>query len=1663
MSSVEDKIVSMTFENRQFETAAKATMSTLDRLKAALSFKGGDKGLTDLQNKANRFSMDRMKKTVTGANQGINDLQTKTNKFSTTNMQKSFTAAGQGVTDLQNKTNRFSFSGFRNAFVGASEGVSNLQAKVSRFTIDPLKNAFGGANHSVDELQSSVNRFSMSTMTGGITDVSKKFIAMSTIAITALANIANRAVNAGLQVANSFTFAPIMAGFREYETQLNSVQTILANTKASGATLKDVNATLKQLNDYSDNTIYNFGEMARNIGTFTAAGVDLKTSTESIKGIANLAALSGSNSQQASSAMYQLSQAISAGRVGLQDWNSVVTAGMGGTVFQRALAQTAEKMGTLSEGSVKLTGKMKNATINGESFRNSIMAKPGEESWLTSEVLTSTLKQFTGDMSDAELATMGFNKAQIKSIQEQAETAFHAAQDVKTLSQLMGTLQEAAGSGWAQTSQIIFGDFKEAKLLFTPINDALGDMIKKSAKARNDMLKGWKDRDGRKNLISGLANSFTALISLIKPIQKAFRDIFPPTTGKQLADLTNKFLAFSKKLIIGEKTAGNIRRTFRGVFAVFDIGVQFVKAIFNVLGDLFGLIRGGSGGFLEITGSIGDWLVSLDKAIEKGDVFNKFFEGLGTILSGPLAALGALGGAIVTFFKNLEGNPLKAVSKYLGSFGDRLKPLGGLAAKVGAAWNGLLKIFGQIGRILGPSIDTVKNAFSGIGRAIAESFKAGNFKSVFDILNTGLLAGIAVAINKFFKNGLSIDFGGTSGLVESIKGTFDTLTGSLVTLQTQIKAKSLLMIAAALAILTAAVVVLAEIDSEKLSKALTAMAAGFTEMLVAMGILSLISGSAGFAKIPIIAASMIALSVAVLILTAAVKNLSDLDWNELAKGLTGVAALLGMIVLTAKGLSKSSGSILRAGLAMIPLAIGLKILATVVKDFADMEWGDMARGLVGLAGALVVIAGAMNLMPKGMIVQAAGLVVLGVALKLIASAVGNMGDMSWGEIAKGLTLLAGSLLILAGGLYLMSGTLPGSAGLLIAAAALTVLVPVLQSMGDMSWADIGKGLATLAASLVVLAGGLTLMSSTLPGSAALLIAAGALRIFVPILERLGAMKWSSILKGLAAMAGVFLVLGLSALILSPLVPVLMAIAVAFALLGATVGLVGVGLIAIASAFSIFAAAGAAGIAVLSGMITLLPALMAGFALGIAAFVTTIASQGKKIVNAVVSLIGSILTGFTTLAPQIGAALNVLIETLVNVLVTNVPKIAMAGLTLIKGLLTAINQNMPAITTLGVSILTRFIAGLAQGAPKLIAAGTSLITRYMNGVAQAWPKIIAAGANLIVKFLNGVSNNIGRVIAAGTNVIVKFLNGVARNIGRIVEAGANLVVKFLNGIARNAPRLATAATNVIVRFLGGIARNMPRLVTAGVTVVTKFMNGIGNAAPRLANSGVRMVIKLVNGIAGAIRSHQGEMNAAGRNIGSAIVSGLASGISGAASGAIGAAISVARQAISSAKAALGVNSPSKEFAKLGRWSSIGLAEGFITGQGFVKRAANSTATTAMKAVQESMSGMSDLVGPMNVNPVITPILDLSNVTQNAAKIGGMLDQKALSADLSYRQALGISNDRQPIETPVAPPVASSEVKEIKFEQNIHAPKSPSAIDVYRNTKNLISLAKEALNE
>jgi tape measure domain-containing protein len=1599
MATVDDKVVSMSFESTKFTTGVSETLKSLDKLNAGLKNVGNNaaSGFSDIEKDANKVHL-------TGISGALDKLKS---KFG-------FPEAAQGFSEVEKEAGKVGLTGISGA-------------------LDKLKSKFGfgrEAEEGFSQIEKASGKVTFSGLSNALDGIATKFSTLQAAASVALGNIATRAVSAGTQIAKSFSFDLVKGGLEEYENQLNSVQTILANTQASGATLKDVNKSLNELNHYADKTIYNFGQMTKNIGTFTAAGVDLKTSTQAIKGIANLAALSGSNAEQASTAMYQLSQAISSGKVGLQDWNSVVNAGMGGTVFQRALAQTAEKMGTLSDGAVQLKGKMKNVTIEGQSFRESIQAKPGEKSWLTSDVLTSTLKQFTGDMTDAQLKAEGFNEAQIKAIQLQSKTALNAATQVKTLSGVLDTAKEAAGSGWAQTWQIVFGDFGEAKTLFTGLSNAINGFIGDSANARNKVLEDWKALGGRKDLIEGIKNAFEALRSIVKPVKDAFREIFPPKTGQDLADLTKKFRDFTENLKIGPETAENLKNSFKGLFALLDIGKQIIGGIFTAIAHMFGAMSDGSGGFLKFTGNIGTLLVALDDWLKKGDKLKSFFGGLGDVLSIPITMIKKLTGALAGLFGG-DDNTSKLESGFKG-MGDALKPASSALDAATTAWSKFIDVLKKVGDLMKPVVRAIGEAFGDVGKTIADALSNQNFDHVFAVLQTGLIAGIFLTIKKALGGGLEVDIGG--GILKNLSESFDVLNGSLKAMQNNIKANTLFQIAGAVALLAAAVVALSFVDPKRLASSMAAISVGFGQLMGAMAMLTKIGGSAGFVKMPVIAASLILLAAAIDVLAIAMVSLSKLSWEEIGKGLAGVAGMLILVSAAVQPLSSASVKMLPAAVGLIALGVALNILALAVKVFATMSWEQIGKGLAGVAGALIAVGLAANLLPPSMILTGPALIAMAVGLSALGAAVKIFGSMDMKTMGKGLLGIGAALVVIGLAMGLMPPTLPiTAAGLILVGIGLVGVSKAIKTMGAMDIGSLAKGIGALAATLIVLAAGLTAMIVSLPGAAALMVAAAALAVLVPVLGVLGNMSWGTITKGLAAIALSLVAISVAGAVAAPGLILLGAALVVF---GAGVALAGGGVFLLAKGLVLLGSDGAKGIAVL-----------------VAALTTLVGVLPNMIINFIKGLV-QIVAEIAKLAPLVVDSLVKIMNALLDVIIKSAPKIGAAATAIITAIITTLTANAPQIIKAGWELLQAFLKGIDDHIGQVVTQVTDIVVKFLNAVASNIPRITAAGLNVLIQFIAGIGNNLSRVVTAGTSIIINLAQGIADNVQRIVTAGANIISQFITGIGTTIDNIISRGAAMINRIIEGIGNNVGKLVEEGTRVATKFISGLAGAAVDLAEAGGNAVLKILSGIHKWLDDNASKIGAEGRGIATSLMSGIASGALGVDIGALGnAIINKVKAQLNRVKKFFHIKSPSRVAAEeIGLPIAEGVAVGISEGESAIEDAGDSMLTT----LKATLSNIPDMVD-MDMSPVITPVLDLTQIQKDAQQLTDLSNVVPISAAASFDAAASI--DVPQPGTPEAGEAAAGSV--FKFEQNNYSPESLSDAEIYRQTNNQLSQAKTAL--
>lgn len=1512
---------------------------------------------------------------------------------------------------------------------------SNVQTSLN--TLDRLKKSLDmeGAAKGLEQVNDAAKRCDMSKLSGALETVQARFSSLEVMAVTALANITNSAVNAGKRMLAAFTIDPIKSGFDEYELKMGSIQTIMAST---GESLDVVNQKLDELNTYSDRTIYSFADMTENIGKFTNAGVNLDDAVAAIQGVANVAAVSGANANEASRAMYNFGQALSSGSVRLIDWKSIELANMATVEFKEQLIETAVELGTLvkvgdqyQSTTTDLNGKVSDLFTTTTMFNDSLSSQ-----WMTTDVLTKTLGKYADETTDI------------------GKKAFAAAQDVKTFSQLIDTLKESAQSGWAETWQLIVGDYEEAKKTLTEFNNFFSNIISASSEARNSLLsgalmsswgqlkdtvkeagfsvddfrtalqetasetvtdfdkmveevgsfddtlsKGWLTTDilvqtldklanqatgtteglaalsdeqlknagyteeqvqairelekqaksatgpvselvenmtrksGRELLFESLLNICKALESYFSAVKEAWADIFLPATSEQLYGIIEGLHQFTQGLILSEGTMDKIKRTFKGVFAVLDIGVQAFTALFNGVKPLLSGLGTLASGFLSVTAAAGDWLVNLDGAIRKNDIFNKGVQKLTDFIRNAVTAITEFADAVreklhlptlaeakesvqdfLNTIKEKIGAPgLELVQTLMEKISERLHAAGEALAEfkdgilssfdnidtavAGSAFFQIMQtLFNGVKTLAGGAIDALSGGLSTLITATGNA----DFSGVLDFINALSFGGIALAVKKFTEplEAIGDIKDNVVGILNSVKGCFEAY-------QTQLQAGTLLKIAGAIAILTAAIVALSVVDSEKLNVALGAITMLFVELMASMAVFNTISGAAakGLFKN---AAAMTLMSTSILILSSAMKKLADLEWEDIAQGLVGIAGMAGVLVAASK-LMSSSGTI-QGATSLVVFAAAISILASACKKLSTLDWDALAKGLTGVgvllaevavflriakfesgsistATGIVVLAAAINILAiacsslggldiptlvKGlagvatllaalggftklvsgstnMVGIGTGLVLVGASMKIFASAVSDLGGLDIPTLAKGLTSMAVALAEIAIAMKFMPDNLIGTGtGLVIVAAALQIVASVLSRMGGMSMEEIGKGLLTLGVSLTELTVALKLMQGTLSGSAALLVASTALLALAPALRLMGGMSVEQIAKSLITLAGAFTVIGVAGALLTPLTPTILA-------LGAALALIGVGV-----------AATGAGVALLATGITALALALAGGATAIVAGVTAIISGVAALIPAILTQVGEAIIAFCEViaqgAPAIGEALKAVVLTLIDVLVECVPALAEGALALIDGVLAALVNHTPSIVDSIFQFLIAVLEGVAQNLPALIQAAVDVLMAFFSGIVDALSGMDTdvllkgiVGVGLLAAMMTALSAVAGLVPGAMVGIV--GMGAVIAELALVLAAiGALAQIPGLNWLINEGGTLLESIGNAIGGFVGGIVGGLVSGVTGQfpeigsdlsdfMTNVQPFVEGASKISPAMMD-GVKALTEAV---------------------------------------------------------------------------------------------------------------------------------------------------------------------------------------------------------------------------
>ena len=754
------------------------------------------------------------------------------------------------------------------------------------------------------------------------------------------------------------------------------------------------------------------------------------------------------------------------------------------------------------------------------------------------------------------------------------------------------------------------------------------------------------------------------------------------------------------------------------------------------------------------------------------------------------------------------------------------------------------------------------------------------------------------------------------------------------------------------------------------------------------------------------------------------KVLSQLDWQSFLS-LAGVA--VGLVLLGVGFLALGAGIALLANYVdSIPTI--MNGISSMVSTMGSIDGGNFIA--IG-AGMLVVGVGAA-VMGAGLLVLAAGVAVINAvdiigtittlttALTYLTSALGM--DQAWmlAELGAGALVLGLGFLILAGGVAALNAANPLTAFASVAAGTEMILNTnwAMLSLVGLAFIVLGAGSLVAGAGLAVLGAGLnvfrgpaavlsflTLMDPvqmTALGGAFIVLGAGSLVAGVGLLV-LGAGA-NLLMGGIGALA-----------ILSSMDPVQMtALGGAFIVLGAGSVVAGVGILVLG------VGAGVAAPAIQALAISLMMLQSALMMLGgmISGAISSITSGLSNMIDTMKEAGGNIVQGLvdgiknSPIGDIAGFFWDNIVEPFLSLFGIHSPSTVFEdyGENITEGLGNGIeNFDITSIISdLGQSLLDTFNGLDLVGSFKDI--GGDLVKSLGSGlsdfVSDPLGTLKSLGGNMGISF-DGLPSIFG---GKGKDMMSNLTSGISKNGQAATDAtaligsdslksisdldpsfsasGKDIMSNLGSGISGMASSVSGSAGNVASGANSEILSFASKFMGAGKNLASNTGSGISSNAGRASSAAKSMA----NGAKNAVTGMSGAFSGAGRNM----ASGLAEGIRNGASSAISAARNLATSALRAAKHALGIKSPSREFAKVGMYSDLGFAKGVSKYSNRVIDSMKQMAKQSTYALNSNMGTIPNLVlGIEDTDPVIRPSLDLSRVMQQSKIIDGIFnDQYAI---------------------------------------------------------------------
>lgn len=1339
----------------------------------------------------------------------------------------------------------------------------NFEKNVSQTmdSLDKLKKElkFDDSAKSFKTLEENAKKVDFSPLSKGIEKVQASFSFLDTFSATVYHRLSNRLIDIGKKVTSAVSTEGIRSGFSEYELKMNSFKTIQASA-GKDFTDSKINEYLEELNRYADRTIYSFSDMTNNIGKFTNAGVKLDVAVKAIKGISNEAAVSGANAEQASRAMYNFSQALSAGYVKLIDWKSIENANMATEEFKNELIKTAASVGTLTKAQNGMYKTQKGKLLNSTRGFNDAL----QDQWMTTEVLTKTLERYANETTDI------------------GKKAFAAAQEVNTFSKLMDTLKESIQSGWSQTWELLIGNLKEATELYTAISNKISAVIDNFFKEKKLMIETWKDQHGRERVLQAMVTILKNFGDVLHAIRAAWRDIFPKKTANDLLALTVSFENFAKKTKPSREMLIKIRDTFKGVFAAISIVLNALKAFKDTFGKFFVRVLGDAlHALFGVTGSLGDMLVQVRKSVIENKTFYNAFKSIVNVLEWVYGGIKKVAGVIWDLAKAVSGlikdnGGFTAIKNWFSGLFDAIKNFSiiGIASHIANMFKNLWKI---IDGVLAKTFDfytPMKNKLNEFKNKLVNSKFAqwivgfyqkivdgvqkvfNSFREVktdgVDELNEKTKSKFSVfeKIAGFFKKVWSVIKKVAETIWPLIKGVFNSLKTGIQMLWTGVTeniknsdlgdAGGLLAGAGIMGLLLGIKNFIKSMTP--MFKAITSIGNGFSGAM--KGLFNILETASKFIKAKILKE----IAISILILTASIFVLCTLPKDKIVAATAAIGVLFqGMTSVfkaidglssdidengdpkaAAKKGTSGAGRLAGAAAMILSLAIAMAVLTIAMKKISSLSTEDITKGMIALGILFKMIESTINgMLEMGQRTRGSKSGDINIAVSGVASMIKALG--------KAMIYIMAAVAILA--------LVMKKAGVGYAVGAIVLITFVLTVVGRImkeimkytkqseSWATAISGFATMfaigfiikefAAALVIIVGAIAilgfLVSKKIIGIGGLLVAIRTIAVVITVIFAgiAGMVKLAETTE-FANVGKVALLVGMVTLFVTAIANMILILSMlpgSWAFTGSSV------ILAVAAAIS-----------------TIMLAL---------AYLLKQYELSYIDVKAVTTILGSITIAIVAVAAAIaalsyGLGSNSNVEGMILLILAIAA--AISGLVLAIGKFNTIARGIKVFTN-ALAAVAIAAAGFALAAfliVEIISKMSKMTDAEIENIGKNFEKFINVISGSLDKILSLVLTFVKETVAA---VITTLLSTILATAGDIIDG----LIKLCDILMVKSPVLVYKIINTLAAILAEVEKNMGPLVTQIVTFIAQLISDVAKAI----NENAEKIVNAINDIITAI--------------------------------------------------------------------------------------------------------------------------------------------------------------------------------------------------------------------